>query len=362
MRTISNVISRREALRRVDEYLATEPERRTDELRQRLVNDPETMLGLIAALRPIRDARPEEALREGSSLYSWLSRVKSSFGTFDESDYFLGEVGLITGGACRLLGQRDQAELWLDRADSCFRHTLNPGPLLAMTAYARLALRYDMRRYDEVLELLPSLIQSFLRFGMLGEVSKCQLLRAVALKESGKHSEAISALVAMSSDDQCARDASVLGVVLVNLGDLQSTQGDLPSALASYQRAASVLATADHPYILAHLKGSIGQTLRDQGNIPAAVSAFREAAAAYDALGMKTQAAYARVVTAESLLLLTRAREAEFELFAALPTIDGQKMLPEAQAALALLRESVKQRRLNAGALADVRKHLSSLR
>jgi tetratricopeptide (TPR) repeat protein len=351
-------VSTTEAARRVEEYLAVELASRNDELRQRLVSDPETMLLLIGALRRVRDSKPAEAVVEGAAIYTWLS-ARRSFGTFDERDYFLGELALLTGGASRLLGRREQAERWFDRADSFFRHTLNPGPLLATTAYNRLALRHEMRRFEEVLELLPSLVNSFRKFGMMAEVTKCRLLEAVALKESGRSGEAISALLGLSADEDCQRDVAVYGIVLVNLGDLQSSEGQLAEALESYRGAACVLAEAGHSYALAHLKGAIGQTLRDQGNVAAAVSAFREAAAAYDALGIGTQSAYTRILTAESLLALGRPREAEFELLAALPTIDEEKMLPDAQAALNLLRESMKQRRLNEGTLSSLRKQLN---
>jgi len=351
-------VSRQEASRRASEYLTASLSDRCDDFRARLIADPETMLCLIASLRVARDARPEEIAEEGASLYAWLSASKGSFARFDEGDYFLGEIALITGGAFRLLGKRDPAELWLDRADACFRHTLNPGPALAMTAYARLALRFDMRRYEEVLELLPSLVSSFKKFKMWSELVKCHLLAAVTLKESGRTIEALTSLLELTADPNCSREPAVLGVALVNLGDLQSSQADLAGALVSYQRAASVLENADRPFIVAHLKGTIGQTLRAQGNVPAAVSAFREAAAEYSALGMTTLTAYMRVITAESLLALGRNREAEFEIFSALPVIDQEKMIPEARAALELLRESARQKNLDTSALTEVRNHL----
>lgn len=351
-------ISRREASQRASRYLATTD--RSASVREDLIADPDTMLCLIASLRAARDARPADISEEGTSLYSWLRERKDSFGRLDESDYFLGEIALITGGAFRLLGKREIAELWLDRADSCFRHTLNPGPSLALTAYARLALRFDMRRYDEVLELLPSLTGSFKKFGMWSEVIKCQLMTGVTLKESGRKVEALQALLELTEDEACSEDPAVLGVALVNLGDVQSASANLTGALKSYQRAAAVLEHADRPFIVAHLKATIGQTLRDQGNVLAAVSAFREAAAGYSALGMSTLTAYMRVITAESLIALNRSREAEFEIFAALPVIDQEKMVPEAQAAVKLLLESAKRKDVDKTALTQLRNHLKA--
>ena len=95
-------------------------------------------------------------LTEAQSIYSWISARPDGIGFFDERDYFLGESSLLAGCATRLLGDRSEAELWLDRADAAYRHTINPTPNLARVSYIRLTLRYDTRRYREVLELVPS--------------------------------------------------------------------------------------------------------------------------------------------------------------------------------------------------------------
>lgn len=358
-RSLHSEPSRSQATARVHEYLGTAVEARSTELRARLLENPEAMLCLVGILRETRDARPSEVFQEAAALYSWLSGI-SSFGTMDERDYFLGELALTSGSACRLLGKREQVDLWLDRADARFRHTINPGPSLAMTAYARLSNRYEMRQYDEVLELLPSLLSSFQKFGMKAEVAKCRLMGAVTLKESGRITDALLALQNLAKDADCRRDAAIFGVVLVNLGDLRSSQGDLSGALSNYREAHSVLADANRPFILAHLKSCIGTTLRDQGNVQSAIDAYRQAAADYLEIGMNTLAAYVRVLSAESLLLLGRAREAEFEIMAALPIIDQEKMLPEAKTALGLLQESLRQKALDKSSLGELRNHLKN--
>jgi hypothetical protein len=63
---------------------------------------------------------------------------------------------------------------------------------------------------------------------------------------------------------------------------------------------------------------------------------------------------------AEALLEVGRAREAEWEILAALPTIEEQKMVPEGFAAIALLRESVKQRKTDPKALLELRQYLKA--
>ena len=53
-------------------------------------------------------------------------------------------------------------------------------------------------------------------------------------------------------------------------------------------------------------------------------------------------------------------KEAEWQILAALPTIDGEKMVPEAGAAVNLLAESVRRRTLDRSALAALRDYLQT--
>jgi len=75
---------------------------------------------------------------------------------------------------------------------------------------------------------------------------------------------------------------------------------------------------------------------------------------------MQHAAAYIRVVLAETLIAASRHREAEWEILAALPTIEEQKMVPEGFAAMTLLKESVRRRKTDPVALRDLREHLQT--
>jgi hypothetical protein len=72
--------------------------------------------------------------------------------------------------------------------------------------------------------------------------------------------------------------------------------------------------------------------------------------------------AYLRIVLAETLIAISRTREAEWQIAAALPIIEEQKMVPEGHAALGLLRESVRRRQTDGGALRELRERLQSTR
>ena len=130
--------------------------------------------------------------------------------------------------------------------------------------------------------------------------------------------------------------------------------------MGRYQRALPLLQASKQAFAVAHLKGLVAELFRSEGNLPAAVESFRSAIADYAQLEMATWVAFSRIVLAETLIALDRCREAEWQIAAALPTIEAQKMVPEGLAALALLRESISHRTVDRGVLQEVRKHLKA--
>ena len=341
-------------------YLEVPLSKRTDEFTFDCISDPEVLLAICTVLKELRNTTPAKVVEEGARIYEWLVSKSGRLGVFDECDYFSGEVAFLAGSACRLLGKRDDAERWFERAESRFRHTINPAPLLANIAYERLALYYDMRRYDRIFELIPSLKASFKKLNMGREVLKCQFLEASSFKETERKQEAQARLAELRSDPLLRSDKTLLGLVLANLGELLASEGRYGEAASVFREALSLQSQSSEPLATAHLKVAIAECLRDQGQLNAAVDSYRAATAGYAAVGMQTMVAYIRVLTAETLIATQRHREAEWEILAALPTIEEQKMVPEGFAAVALLKESVRRRNTDPDALRELRQHLKA--
>ena len=320
----------------------------------------EVLLAACNILRERINSTPAEVGMSASALYARLQETCPRLGLFDERHFLMGELAWLAGNGCRLGGRREDAERWFDRSDSNFRHTVNPAPLLARVSFSRLSLRYDMHRYDEVLEFLPSVSLSFEKLGMQLDLAKTRFLEALALKESGRLDAAVEGLGRLTVDSALESEPGFLGMAFVNLGDLRAQDGDFEQALTSYGRAHALLKNANHTYAIAHLRVSVADTLQRQGKNEAAIEAFRGAVASYAAIGMPTWEAYVRLFLAEALLGAGRAREAEWEILAALPTIEDQQMVPEGFAAVALLRESVKQRKTDPKALLELRQYLKA--
>jgi len=351
---------REEAAARAKRYLATPATERSVELRDSALADGDVLTALLSHLWEVINTTPAAVSSEAPEIYKWLSSRDERQFFFDERDYFLGESALLAGASLRLLGRREDTERWLDRSDASFRHTVAPVAHLARVSYTRLTLRYDMHRHDDLLELVPSLALTFKKLGMQNDFAKCEFLHAMSLKELGRVEEAAELLERLAVGQDSRVDSALAGMALVNLGNLRSEQELFEEATRAYTQAAPLLQKADRHSALADLKLMLAGTLQRTGNLTAAVEAFRESVNDHETLGMATRAAYGRLFLAGALLEAQRPREAEWEILAALPVIDEQQMAPEGATAVALLRESVRQRKTDPRVLLELRRYLQA--
>jgi tetratricopeptide (TPR) repeat protein len=349
-----------EALSVAREYWSLAPEVRTEELRGRTLSNPDVLVSVFGLLRDEREKRPKLVADEASAIHVWLKNAETTCGVFDEKWYFLAESAFLAGISYRFLGQREEATRWLDRAEANFRHTLNPAPGLANVAYARLALRYEMGHFEYVLEFAPPLRASFERLAMDAETAKCRLLEAMTLKESGRLQEALGLLEPVRTWEERRLEAPLKARIVSELGDLYQLDDRFNLAMDAYRYALTLLQKDGPSLALADLKMFVGEAHRQRDLHAIALEAFQAAAADYEELGFATRLAYLRIFIAETLLRLNRNREAEWQILAALPTIEEQRMVPEGFSAIALLKESVRRRKTDPNALRELREQLQS--
>jgi tetratricopeptide (TPR) repeat protein len=321
---------------------------------------PDVLRSVLAVIEEQRDTAPRVVLDEAVYVYKVLNASDLGIGVFDERDYFLGEVAYLAGSAARAGGLRDDASRWIDRAESHFRHALNPAPSMANIAYTRLALAFETGRYDDLMELIPSVRLSYERLGMSEETAKCILLEAMTLKKTGRADEALQILQPVGDWDANRLAPSLRGRILSEIGDIYQVSDRFDEAMSAYQAALLAFGDAETSQGRADLKAFVGEAYRTRGKLDIALEAFRSAVADYSELGIATRVAYLRLYVADILLNLNRYREAEWEILAVLPTIEEQKMVPEGFAAVALLKESVSQRKTDPNALRELREHLQA--
>ena len=326
------------------------------------LEEPETLLALAFFLRQGLDTSPGTVRDEAEFLYRFLEKPRRPIGLFDERDYFLGELALIAGTACRQLSRRDEARLWFDRSESSFRHTASAFHELSRLAYQRLALRTEEREFDAVMELAPPLAETFESISMPEEALKCRFLAGLALMESDRLPEAIEVFEDICCEANMLKSEKLLGAAYANLTHIYGMMGDSDGAIEASRKAIPVLTRLDDKVALAKVQWGLAALLREIGQIPASIEAYRVAQREFRRIGMRADVAALSLVVADLLLERDQDVEARREILSALPVLDELKMVPEGVAALSLLRESTRQQRINRQALRDLHGYFENLK
>jgi tetratricopeptide (TPR) repeat protein len=341
------------------EYLSSGVDR-ADSLQKSCLRDADVVLAICSDLASEVNSRPSFVAQEAELIHKALATSDARVGLFDDRDYLEGESALLVGAAYRLLGKRDVAEIWFDKAEAGFRHTINPVPSLARVSFERIAQHYDLRRYERVLESIPSLMKTFEALEMKRYSLKTRLMEALALKDLDRTDDALLRLGGIREDLSEGDDVALYGIVVANQAQLLAASGRGSEAIAILQGALANESLSSQPLVLAQLKVSTAEYLRVQNKLGGAAELLRGAIRDYLGMEMQAYAAYLRVLLAETLIALSRNREAEWEILAALPTIESERMVPEGFAALSLLQESVRRRSADVGALREVKEHLQT--
>lgn len=343
-----------EAWRLAQEVLAVPLKDREAHSAELRLDDPETLLAVLSVLREQLPSTPHRILEESRFLYRFLEKPRRPIGLLDERDYFLGEAALLSGMASRLLAQREEARRWFDRAEASYRLTVDAVAALSRLSYQRLALDLEERELDRVLELAPRLSESFTKLGMVEDALKCRSLEGLALMELGELGSALTVFGEICGAASQTSAEQVLASAYVNLVHLHAMRGDTPNALAASHEAIPILKRAGNRIDLAKIEWGMATLMRKTGQRRAAVDAYRSAQRQFARLGMMADVAAGHLVIADLDLELGQDQDAMREILAALPVIDELKMVPEGLAALSLLRESVRQQRINRQALRDL--------
>jgi len=232
-----------------------------------------------------------------------------------------------------------------------------------MVEYNRLGRLHIMRRYSEVDEQIRPLIERFRALLMPVHELKAKFVHANTLKELG--SDPAQALVAMT-------DVYREGVRAGNLMLTSSTacgiaqmygQKELP-ALADCWAAIGVRLAkrAGSPWVVAYALTTLGELLRDRGEYDAAIKQYRAGAHEYSRARMDPFVAYTRVIVAETLLISGREDEAIAELLLALPIIEAENLVAEAEVSVWLLRQAIRGRGMTPAMLRELRERLDLAR
>jgi tetratricopeptide (TPR) repeat protein len=342
--------------------LQTPAEERAARAQELRMEEPEILLELAGRLRDRLESEPARTRDELEFFYRFIRNPERPIGLFDEREYFLGEFALLAGAACRQLSRRDEARLWFDRSEAGFRHTMNPVADVSRLSYQRLALRMEERQLDAVLELTPSLVQVFRKLSMPEEELKAHFLEGLALMETDRLAESVEVFQKIAEEAQSLGAEKLVGTAYCNLTHVYGMQGDAPRAIEASQRAIPVLKRLDDRVALAKVQWGLAVLLRETGQVSASIEAYRAAQQDFEQIGMRADVAALHLVLADLLLELGQDGAALQSVLEALPVIQELKMVPEGMAALALLRESLRDQRIDRPALRELHGYFEEIR
>ena len=175
---------------------------------------------------------------------------------------------------------------------------------------------------------------------------KSRILWASSLKLTGLPQEALDVLEPACQLRSRIRPA-LYGWVLLQFGDIHQTLGNYDRALEQFAEAARLLREGKQYIGLADIRLMIASIYRAQGRLEEALHLLQTSRQDHARLEMTWPEGYHRMLIAETYLAMGRPREAEKEIRAALPLLEEQGMLADAVIAVNLLREAVRQRKLD---------------
>jgi tetratricopeptide (TPR) repeat protein len=316
--------------------------------------DHEALLAVWGTLRRRLYRAPAAVRSEAEHLYKLLNETSHESGWSEERAYLRVEFAFLAGMTSRILFHRRDSWRWLERVAANIALAANSATHAARLEYHRLALRVEERHFDEVLELGPRLLDWFKKLRLTEDAVKCRFLLGAALQETSRSEKAIEELKTAYREAKSLGNMELMSMALCNLTMYYRTFGDLKQALLHGQRAFPYLQQSGNRVNLAKFRWAVGDILREQGRLGEAAAAYREAVAESEEIGTRNDSAFIRLALAEVLLDLGTAEEAELEIRAALPIIEEEKMVPEGYAALALLQESLRRRKIDRQALRNL--------
>ena len=240
-------LSREEGRSAAARALATPMSEREEKASELYLDEPELLIPLCELLTKQLETSPTTVCEEAEFFYRFVSTPKRPIGLLDEREYFMGELALIAGTACRVLFRREQARRWFDVAETNVVLVANGTAHVARLAYQKLALAVEERRFDEVLKLAPVWSENLLQLGMPVDALKCRFLVGIVLWESGRLRDSVDLFRGICNEAEAIQSVRLIAQAFNNLAQLYAALGEADEALTCSRKGVAAAEATGRP-------------------------------------------------------------------------------------------------------------------
>jgi len=333
----------------------------SSEVNWRFLSDPTILLATTVMFERKRNSECTEVATNAVAACDWL-RARLDDASAVEAWFLVGELCVSSAVALKHLGRLDDSAAWLMDARTCYGKLPKPAIHFARSDVVELALLNERHDFHPILSRIQDLKRIFFDDGAWFEYEATRLLEANALKGANRLPEAIEVLSAMVNGDAATTNPTSHCLAAINLAEMRMAEGSYDEASRCFASAATAVAKVNVPLCTAQFYGSFAECLRDQGLIPEAIGAYTASIFAFESAAMRRNAAYIRVLLAETLFAVGRDQEAVAEIATALPTIREARLFKEAIAVTRMLTDAVRRRTGDRPALIQLHEQLKALR
>lgn len=256
------------------------------------------------------------------------------------------------------LGELNEALESLRRAERAYKHLRFHEHGFAAVELGRAVVYYQMGELAKAQEHADRGAQKYMNLGQRHQVMKALFLLGEIRYESAQFEDASRIFAQIIDYAEELQDPQWIAKGCYTLASCELERGRLAEATVLFTRALVIFRETGPASERVSTEWGLARVVLHGGNVSAAVQRLRDVVAAFEEIGMVTDAALAGVDMADGLFVLGRFREIEKVAVHAFRVLKNAGILTGALTALAYLKESAADRRLSRDVIHGIRKFL----
>jgi len=315
---------------------------------------------LYRAARELTERQPQFALITSNAAVI-IARKLAAAGTL-RSKLHLGRAYLERGRTLFVIGRYKDAEQALDYAESSYDQEPDAtGWDLAWVWLIRANVYVESERLRSGRILAMAAARQFRIFGDLALYLNARLLLATVLLFEGDYRASAEATEEIIRLTRARRDTLLLARALQNCGEAYRRLREYEKALPPFLEAHTLWDELGAEIERIRTTWSLALVDVETGRIEDGIKRLDQTWRSFEALGITTDAALARMELGEALLLVGRPETVPDLLRNVVVSFASEGMMRNAQIALAWMNEAIAQNRLSADLVRHVRTYIEQL-